>query len=132
MLYLVVKEEVGIFIKILAKTYKGEKRYYASLVENKRINGKVVQTVKANLGPFTKEQIPYLKAAYAIKKPRLVYDDAWRGGTMEQEQAEHLKNDYKHRMAVNRTLCIGLLKSDLIYILLEKDLQKQEELFQNL
>lgn len=51
---------------------------------------------------------------------------------IEQEQADHLKNDYKHRMAVNRTLCIGLLKSDLIYILLEKDPQIQEELFQNL
>lgn len=51
---------------------------------------------------------------------------------IEQEQAEHLENDYKHRMAVNRTLCIGLLKSDLIYILLEKDPQIQEELFQNL
>ncbi len=63
------------FIKISTKTYKGEKRYYASLVENKRIDGKVVQTVKANLGPVTEEQIPYLKAAYAIKKPRLVYDD---------------------------------------------------------
>lgn len=51
---------------------------------------------------------------------------------IEQEQADHLKNDYKHRMAVNRTLCIGLLKSDLIYILLEKDPQIQEELFQKL
>lgn len=51
---------------------------------------------------------------------------------IEQEQAGHLKNDYKHRMAVNRTLCIGLLKSDLIYILLEKDPQKQDELFQKL
>ena len=48
------------FIKISTKTYKGEKRYYASLVENKRIDGKVVQTVKANLGPVTEEQIPYL------------------------------------------------------------------------
>ncbi len=48
---------------------------YASLVENKRIDGKVVQTVKANLGPVTEDQIPYLKAAYAAKKPRLVYDD---------------------------------------------------------
>lgn len=75
MLLLVVRKEVGMFIKILTKTYKGEKRYYASLVENKRINGKVVQTVKANLGPVTKDQIPYLKAAYAAKKPRLVYDD---------------------------------------------------------
>ena len=61
------------FIKILTKTYKGEKRYYASLVENKRIDGKVVQTVKANLGPVTEDQIPYLKAAYgysgAVKPP---------------------------------------------------------------
>ena len=51
---------------------------------------------------------------------------------IEQEQADHLKNDYKHRMAVNRTLCIGLLKSDLIYILLEKDSAIQDELFQKL
>jgi len=51
---------------------------------------------------------------------------------IEQEQDEHMKNDYKHRMAVNRTLCIGLLKSDLIYILLEKDHRKQDEMFQQL
>ena len=55
------------FIKILTKQYKGEKYYYASLVENKRVNGKVVQKVKANLGAVTEEQIPYLKAAYAKK-----------------------------------------------------------------
>lgn len=63
------------FIKILTKTYDGRKHFYASLVENRRIDGKVVQTVKANLGPVTEEQIPYLRAAYAKKKPRLVYDD---------------------------------------------------------
>ena len=51
---------------------------------------------------------------------------------IEQEQADHFKNDYKHRMAVNRTLCIGLLKSDLIYILLEKNPAMQDKLFQNL
>lgn len=62
------------FIKILAKTYNGKKHYYASLVGNKRIDGKVVQTVKANLGPVTEDQIPYLKAAYAKKKPRLIYN----------------------------------------------------------
>lgn len=75
MLYSVVRKEAGMFIKILTKTYKGEKRHYASLVENKRIDGKVVQTVKANLNPVTDEQIPYLKAAYPAKKPRLVYGD---------------------------------------------------------
>ena len=63
------------FIKILTKEYKGEIYRYASLVENKRIDGKVVQVVKANLGAVTEEQIPYLKAAYAKKKPRLVYDE---------------------------------------------------------
>ena len=63
------------FIKILKKQYKGGTRKYASLVANKRVNGKVVQTVKANLGAVSDEQIPYLKAAYARKKPRLVYDD---------------------------------------------------------
>lgn len=63
------------FIKILTKKYNNETYYYASLVENKRVNGKVVQIVKANLGPVTEKQIPYLKAAYAKKKPRLVYDD---------------------------------------------------------
>lgn len=57
MLYLVARKEVGIFVKVLTKTYKDEKRYYAILVENKRINGKVVQTVKANLGPVTQDQI---------------------------------------------------------------------------
>ena len=51
---------------------------------------------------------------------------------IEQEQADHLRNDYKHRMAVNRSLCIGLLKNDLIYILLEKDRQRQTELFQQI
>ena len=63
------------FIKILTKTYGKQKHYYASLVENNRVNGRVVQTVKVNLGPVTEEQIPFLKAAYAKKKPRLVYDE---------------------------------------------------------
>ena len=63
------------FIKILTKTINNEKMYYASLVENRRIEGKVVQIVKANLGAVTEDQIPFLKAAYAKKKPRLIYDD---------------------------------------------------------
>ena len=63
------------FIKVLTKKYGNKTHYYASLVENKRVMGHVVQTVKANLGPVSEEQIPYLKAAYAKKKPRLVYDD---------------------------------------------------------
>lgn len=51
---------------------------------------------------------------------------------IEQEQEDHLKNDYKHRMAINRSLCIGLLKSDLIYILLEENPDIKEALMQRL
>jgi hypothetical protein len=63
------------FIKILSKNCKDGVHYYASLVENKRDDGHVFQTVIVHLGPVSEEQIPYLKAAYAKKKPRLVYDD---------------------------------------------------------
>ena len=63
------------FMKILTKKSGSNNRYYASLVENKRVNGKVVQFVKAYLGPVTDEQIPFLKAAYAKNKPRIIYDD---------------------------------------------------------
>jgi len=63
------------FMKILTKEFGGKKHYYASLVENKRMDGRVVQSVKANLGPVTEDQIPFLKAAYAKNKPRIVYDD---------------------------------------------------------
>ena len=62
-------------MKILTKGFGGKKHYYASIVENNRVNGLVVQTVKAYLGPVTEEQIPFLKTAYAKKKPRLVYDE---------------------------------------------------------
>jgi hypothetical protein len=63
-----------VFIKILKKEFGGKKHFYASLVENNRVDGRVVQTVKAHLGPVSEEQIPYLKAAYSKRRPRLVYD----------------------------------------------------------
>ena len=63
------------FVKILKKNYGGKIHYYASLVENKLLDGKVKQYVIRNLGPVNEDQIPYLKAAYAKNKPRLVYDD---------------------------------------------------------
>lgn len=64
------------FIKILRKVNKkGETHYYASLVETKRVDGQVKQFIRANLGPVTEEQIPYLKAAYSKRKPKLVYED---------------------------------------------------------
>ena len=68
------------FVKVLEKSFKnGQKHYYASVVENKKVNGKVVQTIKAYLGPVREDQIPYLKAAYMDpndrKRPSLVYKE---------------------------------------------------------
>ena len=68
------------FIRIQTKIFHGTEHHYASLVENKRVDGKVVQTVRAYLGPVTAQQIPYLKAAYAKVKPRLVFDSIGEGG----------------------------------------------------
>jgi hypothetical protein len=70
-----IKNSSEMFIKILTKKYGERTHFYANLVENKRIDGRVVQTVKANLGSVTPEQIPYLKAAYSKNKPKLVYDN---------------------------------------------------------
>lgn len=67
----------AMFIKILTKTYNNKKHHYASLVENKRIDGKVVQTVKTYLRPVTEGQIPYLKAAYTKKTPLLYVTIKW-------------------------------------------------------
>lgn len=56
-------------------------------------------------------------------------EDIIRDAEAELEEKEKHR---KHKMMVNRTLGIGILKNDLIYILLEKDAQKQDKLFQQL
>lgn len=50
---------------------------------------------------------------------------------VEQELDEE-DHSYKHKMAVNQTIGIGMLKNDLIYIFLEKDAAEKDRLFQKL
>jgi len=64
------------FVRIQeTKDKNGSPRYYASIVRNVRVKGKVVQNTVAYLGAVTESQIPYLKAAYAKEKPKLVWED---------------------------------------------------------
>lgn len=64
------------FVKINKRRDKrGEMTYTASIMRSDRVKGKVVQTTVAYIGRVEEDQIPYLKAAYAKKKPRLVWDD---------------------------------------------------------
>ena len=53
-------------------------------------------------------------------------EDIIRDAEAELDEKEKHR---KHKMMVNRTLSIGILKNDLIYILLETDAQKQDRLF---
>ena len=49
-----------------------------------------------------------------------------------QQELDEKDKKYKHKMAINQTVSIGILKNDLIYIILEKDKEKQTALFNNL
>ena len=56
------------------KAADGSEMLYASVVENERVGGKVVQRTVLNIGRVEPDQVPYLKAAWAKEKPRLVWD----------------------------------------------------------
>ena len=63
------------FVKIQRKkAADGSEMLYASVVENERVGGKVVQRTVLNIGRVEPDQVPYLKAAWAKDKPRLVRD----------------------------------------------------------
>ena len=53
-------------------------------------------------------------------------EDIIRDAEAELDEKEKHR---KHKMMINRTLSIGILKNDLIYILLERDEEKQDRLF---
>lgn len=64
------------YMKITEKTNKrGEKVYTAAVMRCDRVKGKAVTTTVAHIGRVEEDQVPYLRAAYAKKKPRLVWDD---------------------------------------------------------
>ena len=65
------------FVKVNKRRNRhGETTYTAIVMRSDRVKGKVVHSTVAYLGRVEEGQIPYLKAAYAKKKPRLVWDDA--------------------------------------------------------
>lgn len=65
------------FVRVKTRTHNDVKYSYAELVENKKVDGRVVQKVLKNFGKVTPDQVPYLKATYMDpdKRPRLVYKD---------------------------------------------------------
>ena len=65
------------FVKVQRKrAADGSDALYASVVENRREGGRVVQRTVVNIGRVEPDQVPYLKAAWTDrdKRPRLVWD----------------------------------------------------------
>ena len=75
--YNVVKKEGDYMFVRAVKNNKGKKNtYFCSLVESYRDESGVPKhRVLINFGQVDEEAVLYLKAAFAKKKPRLVYDD---------------------------------------------------------
>ena len=90
------------------------------------------ETLKSRLQieNFTGTKVPLLlQDIYStIYVSNLAEDIIWE----TQQELDQKDKKYKHKMEINQTVSIGILKNDLIYIILEKDVEKQEQLFQNL
>lgn len=66
----------GVFMRFQRKRLaSGEERIYASLCRCDWVGGRPRQTTVAYLGRVEEDQVPFLKAAYSKRKPRLVWDD---------------------------------------------------------
>lgn len=63
------------FIKVVKNVKGTPNTSFAYLVESYRDEGKVKHRIIKNFGLLEDDQIPFLKAMYAKKKPRLIYDD---------------------------------------------------------
>lgn len=63
------------FIKAVPNTKGTKGTFFCYLVEAYRENGSIKHRTVRNFGLLNEDQVPFLKAMYAKKKPRLVYDD---------------------------------------------------------
>jgi len=60
---------------MFVRTWKKGNTLYASVVKSIRHGNKVTQQTVCYLGEVQENQVPYLKAAYATVKPKLLYQN---------------------------------------------------------
>ena len=63
------------FAKVVSNNKGRKGTSFIYLTESYREDGKVKHRTIRELGLFDNDQVPYIRAAFAKKKPRLVYDD---------------------------------------------------------
>ena len=76
----------------------------------------------------------YIKCWCLIAKKcwKLIAIFCWKVLAVYKQELDEKNKEYKHKMVINQTISIGILKNDLIYIILEKNKEKQEALYNNL
>lgn len=75
MYYIVKKGGIYMFVRVV-KNNKGKPHTcFCSLVESYRDGNTPKHRVLINFGLVDEDAVPYLKAAFSKKKPKLVYDD---------------------------------------------------------
>jgi len=63
------------FVKVVPNTKGKPGTFFCYLVESYREDNKIKHRTIRSFGLLDDDQVPFLKAMYAKKKPRLVYDD---------------------------------------------------------
>jgi hypothetical protein len=63
------------YVMAIPNNRGNDNTYFCYLVESYRENGTSKHRILRNFGKVPAESVPYLKAAFAKKKPRLVYDE---------------------------------------------------------
>lgn len=66
---------VYMFVRVVKNNRGDPHTYFCALVESYRDGKTPKHRVLINFGLVDEESVPYLKAAFSKKKPRLVYDD---------------------------------------------------------
>lgn len=77
------------------KAGDGTTRYYATVMRSYRDHGRVRQRVVATIGRVPGESVPYLKAAFAKHKPRLVWDEDDEAGQSGEPTCSMRSQDSK-------------------------------------
>jgi len=63
------------FVKVVPNNKGRKNTSFICLTESYRDGNKVKHRTIRDLGLFENDQVPYIKAAFMKKKPRLVYDE---------------------------------------------------------
>lgn len=82
-----------------------------------------IETISSSKKPIIEQE---------ILSQMLVYNIVQSFENEVNEKTESQKEKYKYKMRVNKNMAIGLLKEDMIYIVLEEDKKRKDKMVEEL